>query len=178
MGNSSYAKLDINLTPRQQLALRLNTSRYRGANNVFIDPSSPVTYDAISDNGEEEVSTETGQLSLTSSFSSRFLSHLRAQFSGDRQQSYTNTGDVQVRISNVIDGMGRSDLLPRQTREHRLQLAETFSSEGRRNSWKFGGDGLLTWIYDFFPARRAANIFFIPLRSTRLLLRQWNRDWS
>jgi hypothetical protein len=39
-----------------------------------------------------------------------------------------------VKISNVLDGMGRSDLLPRQTREHRLQLAETFSLEGRRNS--------------------------------------------
>ncbi len=164
LGNSSYAKLDINLTPRQQLALRLNTSRYWGANNVFIDPSSPVTYDAISDNGEEEVSTETGQLSLTSSFSSRFLSHLRAQFSGDRQQSYTNTGDVQVRISNVIDGMGRSDLLPRQTREHRLQLAETFSLEGRRNSWKFGGDGLLTWIYDFFPSQESGEYLFYPIK--------------
>src|ERR1700722_10663941 len=102
LGNSSYAKLDINITPRQQLALRVNTSRYWGANNVFIDPSSPVTYDSISDNGEEEVSAETGQLSLTSSFSSRFLSHFRAQFSRDRQQSYPNTGDVQVRISNVM----------------------------------------------------------------------------
>jgi hypothetical protein len=164
LGNSSYAKLDINLTPRQQLALRVNTSRYWGANNVFIDPASPVTYDAISDNGEEEVSTETGQLSLTSSFSSRFLSHLRAQFSSDRQQSYTNTGDVQVKISNVIDGMGRSDLLPRQTREHRLQLAETFSLEGRRNSWKFGGDGLLTWIYDFFPSQQSGEYLFYPIK--------------
>ena len=164
LGNSSYAKLDINITPRQQLALRVNTSRYWGANNVFIDPSSPVTYDSISDNGEEEVSTETGQLSLTSSFSSRFLSHFRAQFSRDRQQSYTNTGNVQVKISNVIDGMGRSDLLPRQTREHRLQLAETFSLEGRRNSWKFGGDGLLTWIYDFFPSQQSGEYLFYPIK--------------
>jgi hypothetical protein len=62
IGNSSYAKLDINLSPRQQLALRVNTSRYWGANNVLLDPSSPVTYDSISDNGEEEVSTDTAQL--------------------------------------------------------------------------------------------------------------------
>jgi carboxypeptidase family protein/TonB-dependent receptor-like protein len=164
LGNSSYAKLDVNVTPRQQLALRMNMSRYWGANNVFIDPASPVTYDSILDNGEEEVSTETGQLSLTSSFSSRFISHLRAQFSGDRQQSYSNTGNVQVEISNVIDGMGRSDLLPRQTREHRLQLAETLSLEGRRNSWKFGGDGLLTWIYDFFPSQQSGEYLFYPIK--------------
>jgi Carboxypeptidase regulatory-like domain/TonB dependent receptor len=164
LGNAAYAKLDINVTPRQQLALRVNMSRYWGVNNVFIDPASPVSYDSISDNGEEEVSTETAQLSLTSSFSPRLISHLRAQFSRDRQQSYTNTGAVQVRISTVIDGMGRSDLLPRQTREHRLQLAETFSLEGRRNSWKFGGDGLLTWIYDFFPSQQSGEYLFYPIK--------------
>ena len=59
IGNSSYAKLDINLTPRNQLSLRVNTSRYWGANNVFLDPASPVTYDSISNNGQELVSTET-----------------------------------------------------------------------------------------------------------------------
>ena len=164
IGNSAYGKLDINLTPRQQLALRMNTSRYWGVNNVFIDPASPVTYGSILDNGEEEVSTETGQVSLTSSFSPRFISHLRAQFSRDRQQSYSNTGNVQVEVSNIIDGMGRSDLLPRQTREHRLQLAETLSLEGRRNSWKFGSDGMLTWIYDFFPSQQSGEYLFYPIK--------------
>jgi hypothetical protein len=56
IGNSSYAKLDINLNPRNQLALRVNTTRYWGSNNVFLDPASPVTYDSISNNGEEHVS--------------------------------------------------------------------------------------------------------------------------
>lgn len=164
LGNSSYGKLDINFTPREQLALRVNTSRYWGANNVFIDPASPVTYDSIADNGEEQVSTDTAQLSLTSSFSSRFISHMRAQFSRDQQQSYSNTGNVQVEIPNIIDGIGRSDLLPRQTREHRLQLAETFNLEGRRNSWKFGGDGLLTWIYDFSPSQQSGEYLFYPIK--------------
>ena len=58
IGNAAYAKLDINLTPRNQLALRYNSSRYWGSNNVFLDPASPVTYDSISDNGEEIVSIE------------------------------------------------------------------------------------------------------------------------
>ena len=71
IGNSSYAKLDINLTPHHQLALRVNTTRYWGANNVFLDPGSPVTYDSISNNGEELVATETANLALTSGLTSR-----------------------------------------------------------------------------------------------------------
>lgn len=164
IGNAAYTKLDINLTPRHQLAMRVNTTRYWGANNVFLDPASPVTYNSISDNGQELVSTETGSLSLTSAFSPRWISHLRAQFSRDRQQSYSNTSDVLVKIPKILDGMGRSNLLPRQTREHRLHLAETVSHEGSRNTWKFGGDALLTWIYDFFPSQQSGEYLFYPIK--------------
>jgi len=164
IGNSSYAKLDINLTPRHQLALRVNTTRYWGANNVFLDPGSPVTYDANNNNGEEVVATETASLALISNFTQRWISHFRAQFSRDRQQSYTNTSDVLVKIPTILDGIGRSNLLPRQTREHRLHLAETFSHDGSRNSWKFGGDGLLTKIYDFFPSQQSGEYLFYPLK--------------
>src|SRR5579862_7402918 len=134
IGNTGYGKLDINLTPRHQLSLRLNTTRYWGSNNVFLDPASPITYDSISDNGQELVSTESGSLSLTSGFTPRWISHFRAQFSRDLQQSYSNTSDVLVKIPTILDGMGRSNLLPRQTREHRLHLAATLSVEGTRNS--------------------------------------------
>ena len=164
IGFSSYGKLDINLTARHQLTLRVNTTRYWGSNNVFLDPASPVSYDAISNNGQEVVSTETGALSLTSSLSPRWISHLRAQFSRDRQQSYSNSSDVLVKIPTILDGVGRSNLLPRQTREHRLHLAETLSFEGRRHSWKFGGDGLLTWIYDFFPSQQSGEFLFYPIK--------------
>lgn len=164
IGNTSFAKLDVNLSPKNQLALRLNMSRHWGANNVFLDPASPVTYDSISDNGEEAVATETGSLSLTSGLSPHWISHLVAQFSRDLEQSYSNTSDVLVKIDNLLDGMGRSDLLPRQTREHRLHVAETLSFEGRRNSWKFGGDGLLTWIYDFFPSQQSGEYLFYPIK--------------
>ena len=164
IGNSSYIKLDINLTPRHQLSLRLNTTRYWGANNVFLDPASPVTYDSISNNGQEIVATETAALTLTSSFTPRWISHLRAQFSRDRQQSYSNTSDVLVKIPTILDGVGRSNLLPRQTREHRLHLADTVSHEASRNSWKLGGDALLTTIYDFFPSQQSGEYLFYPIK--------------
>ena len=164
IGNSSYAKLDINLSTRNQLALRFNTSRYWGSNNVFLDPASPVTYDSITDNGQETVTTETGQLALTSGLSARLISHLSAQFSRDLQQSYSNTSDVLVKIPTILDGAGRSNLLPRATREHRLHLAETLSFEGRRHSLKFGGDTLRTWIYDFFPSQQSGEFLFYPIK--------------
>jgi hypothetical protein len=164
IGFSSYAKLDINLTLRNQLALRVNTTRYWGANNVFLDPGSPVTYDAISDNGQETVETETANVALTSSISPRWISHLRAQFSRDLQQSFSNTSDVLVKIPTILDGVGRSDLLPRQTRQHRLHFAETLSFEGHRNSWKFGADGLFTSIYDFFPSQQSGEFLFYPIK--------------
>ncbi len=164
IGNSSFAKLDINLSPHHQLSLRLNTTRYWGANNVFLDPASPVTFDSISNNGQELVATETASLSLTSGLSPRWISHLRAQFSRDRQQSYSNTSDVLVKIPTILDGMGRSNILPRQTLERRLHLAETVSHEGSRNSWKFGGDALLTSIYDFFPHQQSGEYLFYSLK--------------
>ena len=164
IGNSSYAKLDINLNPRNQLALRVSTTRYWGSNNVFLDPASPVTHDSISNNGVEQVSTETVNLALTSSFTSRVISHFRAQSSRDRQQSYSNSSDVLIKIPTILEGIGRSNILPRQTREHRLHLAETVSFEGPRHSWKFGGDGLFTRIYDFFPGQQSGEYLFYPIK--------------
>ncbi|MGA8270815.1 MAG: carboxypeptidase regulatory-like domain-containing protein [Candidatus Sulfotelmatobacter sp.] len=164
IGNAAYSKLDISLSPRNQLALRYNSSRYWGSNNVFLDPASPVTFDSISDNGEETVSTDTGSVSLTSSLSPRLISHLRAQFSRDLRQSYTNTNDPLIKLNDIIDGIGRSDQLPRATREHRAQLAETLSLDTSRHSFKFGGDSLITWIYDFFPSQQSGEYLFDEIK--------------
>ena len=142
----------------------MNTSRYWGSNNVFLDPGSPVTYDSISDNGEETVAAETASFSLTSGLSARWISHLRAQVSRDVQQSFSNTSAVLVKIPSILDGMGRSNILPRQTRQNKLHAAETLSLEGHRNSWKLGGDGALTRIYDFFPSQQSGEFLFYPIK--------------
>ena len=160
VGNAGFFKLDFTLTPHEMLSTRISTSRYSGLNNVFLDPSSPLTTNAISENGEQQVFTETGSVSLTSTFSWRLISHLRAQFSRDLQQSSTNATDPLTEVRSIIDGFGRSNILPRETREHRLQLTETISLEGKRNSWKVGGDALLTWIYNYFPTQSGGEYIF------------------
>jgi len=164
LGNAGFGKLDVALTAHESLSMRVNTSRYWGENNVFLDPASPLTTFAMSDNGQEHVGTETGAVSLTSALSWRVVSHLRAQFSRDLEQSFSNSSEPLTRISSIFDGFGRSSILPRQTREHRFHLAETISLEGKRNSWKFGGDSLLTWIYNYFPASSGGEYIFDPIK--------------
>ena len=164
LGNAGFFKLDLVLTQHNNLSLRLNTSRYYGHNNVFLDPASPLTSFGISDNGEEDVSTESAATTLTSNLSFRVVSRLQAQFSRDLQHSSPNSTDPLTKISNIIEGIGRSSILPRQTREHRLHVGETFSVEGNRNSWKFGGDVLLTWIYNFFPSLSGGEYIFDPIK--------------
>jgi hypothetical protein len=164
LGNTGFAKLDVSLTPRHFLSARLNTSRYYGQNNVFFDPASPVTTFAIGENGEEDVTTESASVSLTSSLSWRLNSHLRVQFSRDLQQSYSNTADVRTRITSVFDGFGRSTILPRQARERKLHLAETLSFESGRHSWKFGGDAVFSRIYNFFPSLTGGEYIFDHIR--------------
>ncbi len=152
LGNSGFIKLDYSLSPQQFLTARVNTSRYYGTNNVFLDPASPITNSSMSSNGEEDVKTESASLALLSGLTPKLTSHLRAQFSRDLQQSFANSTDVRTRIYNVIEGFGQSSILPRQTREHRLHLAETLSLTGGRHDWKFGGDAMFTWDYNYFPS--------------------------
>jgi TonB dependent receptor/Carboxypeptidase regulatory-like domain len=152
LGNAGFVKLDRFLTPHQHLSARLSTSRYYGTNNVFFDPASPVTNYSISGNGEEDVKTESASLSLISGITPRLTSHLRAQFSRDLQQSFANSTGVRTRIYSWLQDFGQSSILPRQTREHRLHLAETLSLSRGRNEWKFGGDAMFTWDYNYFPS--------------------------
>ncbi len=160
IGNTGFLKLDFALSSRHFLSARLNTSRYYGQNNVFFDPASPLTTYAISDNGEEDVSTETGTLSLTSALSLRATSHLRAQFSRDLQESFSNSASTLTRIYGITDGFGRASILPRRTREHRLHLTETLSFDTTRHSLKLGGDFIPTWINNYFPSLFAGEYIF------------------
>jgi len=164
LGNSGFGKLDVSLSPRHYLTLRVTTSRYYGQNNVFFDPASPVTHFAVSGNGEEQVSTVSAVGSLTSSLSARLMSHLRAQFSRDLQQSSANSSEVRTRVDDVIEAFGRASILPRETREHRLHLAETLSLEAKRHSFKFGGDVLLSWIDNYFPSLFGGEYIFDNIR--------------
>ena len=164
IGNAGFVKMDAVLSPRNHLSARLSTSSYWGANNVFFDPASPITTFGINTNGEEQVTTDSAVVTLTSALGPHSTSHLRLQFSQDLENSQANSSDTLTKIYNITDGFGRSSILPRNTSEHRVQAAETVSMEGRRHQWKFGGDALVTRIYDFFPALFGGEYYFDTIK--------------
>ena len=152
LGETGFVKLGRVLSPHQFLTARLSTSRSYGANNVYFDPGSPITFDSISANGQEDVATESASLSLLSGITPRLTSHLRVQFSRDLEQQFPNATGTQTSVYSWMEDFGQSSTLPRQTREHRLHMAETLSLSRGRNQWKFGADGMRTWDYDYFPS--------------------------
>ncbi len=159
-GNAGFGKLDFTISPKQLAFLRLSTSRYSGTNNVFFDPSSPITTYAESANGTEDVKTESLAASLTSTWTNNLATTLRVQFSRDVQQSFANTEAPLTKIYDVIAGFGRSSILPRDTREHKLHIADTLSYDTRRMHWKFGGDFIQAWIYNDFPSMFGGEYYF------------------
>lgn len=164
LGNAGFLKLDVSLTPHHYLNARVNTSRYWGENNVFFDPASPVMTYATSNNGEEEVATESALVSLTSAFGQRLTAHTRVQFSRDLQQTRQNSDYVYTRIRQVLDGFGRASILPRRTREHKVHVAETLGIDAGRHALKFGGDLLFTRLENFFPALSGGEYIFDDIR--------------
>ena len=152
LGNTGFVKIDRVLSAHENLSLRVRTARSYGTNNVFFNPGSPITNDAMTANGEEDVATESASLTLLSGFTPRLTSHLRLQFSQDLEQSFPNTTGTRTSIYSWMTDFGQSSTLPRQTREHRLHAAETFSLSRGRNQWKFGADGMMTWDYNYFPS--------------------------
>ncbi|MGA2979680.1 MAG: carboxypeptidase regulatory-like domain-containing protein [Terriglobales bacterium] len=160
LGQTGFLKLDRVLGAHQFLSARLSASRSYGANNVNFDPGSPITFDSISANGEEEVATESVSLTLLSGISPRLTSHLRVQFSRDLEQSFPNTTGTRTDIYDWIQDFGQSSTLPRQTREHRLHLGETLSWSRGRNQFKLGADGMATWDYDYFPSLYGGEYFY------------------
>lgn len=163
-GNAAFGKVDFVISPRQLAFVRLNTSRFSGTNNVFFDPSSPITGYAESSNGSERVQTQSLAGSLTSAWTPKLATSFRAQYSRDAEESTANSEDPWTKIYNIMQGFGRSDILPRNTREQKLHLAETASYESHRIQWKFGGDFIQAWTYNYFPSMFGGEFYFDDIR--------------
>lgn len=164
VGNAGFGRVDFVVSPTNLLSARINTSSYYGDNNVFFDPASPITHYAISENGEENVSAISGVVSLTSGFSRALTNSLRVQFSRDWQDSSPNAEWARTQITGVLEGFGRSLILPRSTHESKLHLTESLSYDRGRQAWKFGGDLLMSKIYNYFPLQFGGDYIFRNVR--------------
>ena len=159
-GNAGFAKLDYTFSPKQLAFVRLSTSRYSGTNNVFFDPASQLTSYAESENGSEAVQTESLAAALVSAWTNNLATNLRVQFSRDAEQSIANSDQPLTKIYNLVAGFGRSSILPRNTREHKLHIADTLSYTTPRVQWKFGGDFIQAWIYNYYPSMFGGEYYF------------------
>lgn len=164
LGTTGFLKTDFVLSQKHLLSARVNISRFHGANNVFFDAFSPITHSALTQNGEEIVGTESLTVSLTSVVTPRWTSHLRAQFSRDNQASSANSAAAAVTINDWLSGSGRSSILPRQTNEHRWQLADSLSWTNARHTLKIGGDLILTRLDNYFPQLFGGSYIFDTIR--------------
>ncbi len=164
IGSAGFAKADVVLSPRELLTVRVNTSSYSGLNNVYFDPASPITHYALSENGEEDVNAVSAVASLTSGFTPRLTNHLRVQFSRDLQSSSPNSAYPQSRVQNVLQGFGRSSILPRNTDENKLHAADTLSFDTHHHNWKFGGDWVRSQVDNYYPLQFGGNYLFYPIR--------------
>ena len=163
-GRTTFLKLDDTVNAKNYVSVRWSGSTFSGHNNVFFDPGNPVTYSLQQDNGTERVRTDSVQGTLTTSLTTHWTSHARLQYSQDLEQSFANSEDARTKIYGLVDGYGRSTILPRRTREHRLHAADTVSFTNARNTWKFGGDALWTWDYNFFPSMFGGEYEFDKVR--------------
>ena len=177
IGNSSYAKLDINLTPRHQLALRVNTTRYWGSNNVFLDPASPVTYDSISNNGEEVVATETAIALADLQFLRRAGSATSAPSS--RATASSPSATPATCWSRFPPSSTASDA-PIFFRARRASIACTSPKLSASKARAIPGSSAATACSPgsttSSPASKAANIFSIPSRSIPSPSSPWKPD--
>lgn len=164
LGNAGFTKFDIVLSPTNLLSARISISRYSGDNNVFFDPASPITNYAISENGTEDVSTISGVVSLTTGISRNAIAVFRVQLSRDWQDSSPNASFSRTQVDGIIEGFGRSLILPRTTHERKLHVSETVSIDSRRHAWKFGADTVATRIYNYFPLQFGGGYIFDTIR--------------
>jgi hypothetical protein len=163
-GNAGFAKIDFNLSPKQLAFVRLTTSTLTGTNNVFFDPSSPITGYAATANGTENVQTMSLAASLISAWTTNFATNLRVQYSHDDQDSTANSDQPWTKIYGIIDGFGNPSTLPRDTIENKVHIAETLSYEKGRIHWKFGGDFMDAQVYSYYPYLFNGEYYFDNLK--------------
>jgi len=156
----------ISISPAQPTCHTVQFFPLLGIETTSSSIRQPVTYDSNSDNGEETVSTI-----LLGGVDFRHLarasSAIFAPSSPATCASPTPTPTTpSSRLPTSFDGIGRSDQLPRATREHRAKLAETLSLDTSRHSFKFAATPSLLRSTISSPASKAVNTFSTKSKST------------
>ena len=142
--NLGLAKIDWNVTSRNQISETINILRWDSPNGVQTAPTHP---NHLSANGSDVVKNETYITRWNSVIRPTFVSEVRFQYGRDFEAQVPNAGGPSVSVTNGIN-FGMPDFLPRSAYpdERRFQVSQNLSWLRGRHSLKFGYD--LNWVRD------------------------------
>jgi outer membrane receptor protein involved in Fe transport len=153
--NVYLAKVDYNLSPRNQLSLRYNAQRFLGGN---LENSGSVTsgstVSALEHTGNSNVNTDTASLQWTATLRNNLVNVARFSYQRDNEPGLANSNNPEARVfqngQELLD-VGRNSFSPRETTIHRQQWGDTVSWVHGRHTVKFGADFVRDHILNFFP---------------------------
>jgi Carboxypeptidase regulatory-like domain/TonB dependent receptor len=165
--NVYLAKLDYNLSSRNQFSLRYNAQRFLGAN---LENSGSVTsgstISTLEHTGASDVNTDTAALQWTGTLRDNLINVARFSYQRDNEPGFANNDNpealVQQSGQTLLD-VGRNSFSPRETAIHRQQYTDTVSWVKGRHSLKFGADILRDHILNFFPGNFSGSYTFVSL---------------
>jgi hypothetical protein len=165
--NVYLAKLDYNLSSRNQFSLRYNAQRFLGAN---LENSGSVTsgstISTLEHTGASDVNTDTGALQWTGTLRNNLINVARFSYQRDSEPGFANSSNpeaiVQQGGQTLLD-VGRNSFSPRETTIRRQQYSDTVSWVRGSHTIKFGADILHDHILNFFPGNFSGSYTFVSL---------------
>jgi len=165
--NVYLAKVDYNLSSRNQFSMRYNAQRFLGAN---LENSGSVTsgstISTLEHTGASNVDTDTVALQWTATLRNNLINVARFSYQRDSEPGFANSSNpeaiVQQSGQTLLD-VGRNSFSPRETTIHRQQYSDTVSWVKGRHSLKFGADILRDHILNLFPGNFSGSYTFVSL---------------
>lgn len=172
--NVYLAKLDYNLSSRNQFSLRYNAQRFQGGN---LENSGSVTsgstLSSLEHTGNSNVKTDTAALQWTSTLRNNIVNVARFSYQRDSEPGFANSNNPEAIVQEggtTLLNVGRNSFSPRETTIHRQQYTDTVSWVHGRHTFKFGADIVRDSILNFFPGNFSGSYTFTSLEDFGLNL--------
>jgi hypothetical protein len=133
-----FFRVDWLMNPNNNFTASYNFHQWRSVNGVR---TPAINFNAASDNGFDNVRTDSVNLRLNTIFNPSFLNELRFQFAKDNELQRPNAPGPGTSVTGGFS-FGQPNFLPRPEFpfETRLQWTDNITVIHGRHSFKFGGD--------------------------------------
>ena len=146
-------KVDLNLSPKDQVWVRFNFQNFRGTN---LENGGSLSSGEHTGNSNVRTTTLTG--AWTRTLSATWFNEFRYQFQKDREPGLANSTSPEATFTasagGITDGtfnIGRNNFSPRETTITRNQFIDSQTYLSGNHTFKYGADLLFDQIFNFFP---------------------------